>query len=86
MSLFLGSVPLPNQVFLLLGREISPSELVFANPGKSFIFTIEVLFMGAELDARMLLCDFITVMPVHNRVVPHDERRQNKPFLQDVFF
>ena len=37
MSLFLGSVPLSNQIFLLLGREVSSSELILANPGKSFI-------------------------------------------------
>ena len=86
MCFFLCIVTLPDQIFLLLGRKISPSELVLANPGKSFVFTIEVLFMGAEPDARMRLRDAVAVVTVHNRIVPDDERHEHKPFLKDVFF
>jgi len=82
----LSSISLPDQIFLLLGRKISPPELVLANPGKGFVAVVELLFMGAEPDARMRLRDAVAVVTVYNRVVPHDERHEHKPFLKDVFF
>lgn len=86
MCFFLCIVTLPDQIFLLLGRKISPSELVLANPGKGFVFIIEVLFMDTELDARMRLRDAVAVVTVHNRIVPDDEGHEHQPFLKDVFF
>ena len=86
MCFFLCIVTLPDQIFLLLGRKISPSELVLANPGKGFVFIIEVLFMDTELDARMRLRDAVAVVTVYNRIVPDDEGHEYQPFLQDVFF
>ena len=81
MCFFLCIVTLPDQIFLLLGRKISPPELVLANPGKGFVFIIEVLFMDTELDARMRLRDAVAVVTVHNRIVPDDERHEHKLFL-----
>ena len=81
MCLFLCIVTLPDQIFLLLGRKISPSELVLANPGKGLVAVAELLFMGAEPDARMRLRDAVAVVTVHNRIVPDDERHEHKPFL-----
>lgn len=86
MCFFLCIVTLPNQIFLLLGRKISPPELVLANPGKGFVFIIEVLFMDTELDTRMRLRDAVAVVTVHNRIVPDDEGHEHQPFLKDVFF
>ena len=74
MCFFLCIVTLPDQIFLLLGRKISPPELVLANPGKGFVAVAELLFMGAELDARMRLRDAVAVVTVYNRI------------LQDIFF
>ena len=68
MCVFLCFISLPDQVFLLLGREIAPSELVLANPGKGFVAVAELLFMGAEPDARMRLRDavaVVTILPAH---------------------
>ena len=42
--------------------------------------------MGAKLDFRMLLDDLVTVMPIHNRVVPYDNRCKHNPFINNVFF
>lgn len=86
MRFFLCIVTLPDQIFLLLRRKISPSELVLANPGKGLVAVAELLFMGTEPDARMRLRDAVAVVTVHNRIVPDDERHEHKPFLQDVFF
>ena len=84
--MFLCLVSLSNQVFLLLRRKVAPPELVLANPGKGFVAVVELLFMGAEPDARMRLRDAVAVVTVHNRIVPDDEGHEHKPFLQDVFF
>lgn len=81
MCFFLCIVTLPDQIFLLLGRKISPPELVLANPGKGFVAVVELLFMGAELDTRMRLRDAVAVMTVYNRIVPDDEGHEHQPFL-----
>ena len=37
IRLFLCLIPLPDQIFLLLGRQVPPAKLVFANPGYGLI-------------------------------------------------
>ena len=86
MCFFLSVIPFAYEIFLLLGRKVAPSELVLANPGKGFVFIVEVLFMDTKLDARMLLRDAVAVVTVHNRIVPDNEGHEHQPFLQDVFF
>ena len=86
MCFFLCIVTLPDQIFLLLGRKISPSELVLANPGKGFVAVVKLLFMGAEPDARMRLRDAVAVVTVYNRIVPDDaeERREKAEHLRVI--
>ena len=55
--MFLCLVTLPDQIFLLLRRKVAPPKLILANPGKGFVAVAELLFMGAEPDARMRLRD-----------------------------
>ena len=81
MCFFLCIVTLPDQIFLLLGRKISPSELVLANPGKGLVAVVKLFFMGAEPDARMRLRDAVAIVTVHNRIVPDDEGHEHQPFL-----
>ena len=78
---FLSVIPFAYEIFLLLGCQISPSELVLANPGKGFVAVAELLFMGAELDTRMRLRDAVAVVTVHNRIVPDNEGHEHQPFL-----
>ena len=61
MYLFLCLVSLSNQVFLLLRRKVAPPKLILANPGKGFVAVAELLFMGAELNARMRLRDAVAM-------------------------
>ena len=79
MCFFLCIVTLPDQIFLLLGRKISPSELVLANPGKGFVAVVKLFFMGTEPDVRMRLRDAVAVMTVYNRIVPDDEGHEHQP-------
>ena len=81
MYLFLCLVSLSNQVFLLLRCKVAPPKLILANPGKGFVAVAELLFMGAELNARMRLRDAVAVVTVHNRIVPDDEGHEHQPFL-----
>ena len=34
----------------------------------------------------MLLNDFITIMTINKCVVPHDQRREQLAFFEDIFF
>ena len=86
MCFFLGVIPFAYEIFFLLGCQISPSELVLANPGKGFVAVVKLFFMGTEPDVRMRLRDAVAVMTVYNRIVPDDEGHEHQPFLQDVFF
>ena len=86
MCFFLCIVTLPDQIFLLLRRKVAPPKLILANPRKGFVAVAELLFMGAELDARMRLRDAVAVVTVYNRIVPDDEGHEHQPFLKDVFF
>ena len=81
MCFFLCIVTLPNQVFLLLRCKVAPPKLILANPGKGFVAVAELLFMGAELNARMRLRDAVAVVTVYNRIVPDDEGHEHQPFL-----
>ena len=81
MCFFLSVIPFAYEIFLLLRRKVAPPKLILANPGKGFVAVAELLFMGAELNARMRLRDALAVVTVYNRIVPDDEGHEHKPFL-----
>ena len=73
-ALFRG-ILLPHKELLLLRGQITPSQLIPANPRNGFFAVLESERHGGERDFGMLLNDFITIMAINKCVVPHDQRR-----------
>ena len=82
---FLSSVLLTHQIFELLGRQISPPQLVLADPGDGFVPVGKRFLIGGKLNLRVLLKDAVAVVPIHDDAVPDDQRIDYHPVCQDVF-
>ena len=82
---FLSSVLLTHQIFELLRRQISPPQLVFADPGDDCVPIGKLLLIDSELNLRVLLKDAVAVVTIHDDAVPDDQRVDNHPICQDVF-
>ena len=64
MSSLFGFVLFTYEVLLLLKGKISSSELIFANPGESFVAVIELTLTGRKFNVRMFLENAETVVTV----------------------
>ena len=82
---FLSSVLLTHQILELLERQVSPSQLIFADPCDGFVPVRKRLLIGGELEFRVLLKDTVAVVSIHDDAVPDDQRIDNHTISQDVF-
>ena len=79
IRLFLCLIPLPDQIFLLLGRQVPPAKLVFAYPRNCFVAVGKRHLVDRIGQLRVLLDDLIAVVAVQDRAVPDDEGRKDRP-------
>ena len=79
-------VLLPQQVTLLFGGKIAPPQLILVNPSECFLTICKAERHGRKVDFGMLLKNRITIVTVNKCVVPHDQRRNQLAFLEDIFF
>ena len=84
-ALFRG-ILLAHQKLLLLRREIAPPQLVLTNPSEDFFPVFKRERHRGEINLWVLLEDCITIVSVNKCVVPHDQRRNQLAFLEDIFF
>ena len=82
----LHTVLLSNEELLLLWREVSPSQLVLADPSENFFPAFKRERHGGERDFGMLLNDLITIVAINKGVTPNDQRRDQLALFQDIFF
>lgn len=81
----LDAVLFSNEKLLLLRREVSPSQLIPANPRNGFFAVLESERHGGEINLRVLLEDGITIVTINKGVTPNDQRRKQLTFLEDIF-
>ena len=86
LSFLFGFVLLPQQVTFLFGGKIAPPQLILANPSEGFLTVRKAERHGRKADFGVLLKNRITVVTINKGVVPHDQRRDQLAFFQDVFF
>ena len=53
--------------------QISPSQLVLADPCDGFVPVGKILLIGGELDFRVLLKDAVAVVAIYDDAVPDDQ-------------
>ena len=80
-----GFILLPDQVFELLRRQISPAQLVLADPGNGCVPVGKLLLIGSELDFGVLLEDVVAVVAVYDDAIPDDEWVYDHTVRQNVF-
>ena len=80
------TVLLSNEELLLLRREITPPQLILADPCEDFFSAFKRERHGGERDFGMLLNDFITIVAVNKGITPDNQRRNQLAFFQDIFF
>ena len=82
---FLSSILLTHQILELVGCQITPTQLVLADPGNGCVPVGKLLLIGSELNLWVLLEDAIAVVAVHEHTIPDNERVDNNSIRQDVF-
>ena len=79
-------VLLPKQIAFLFGTQISPSQLIPANPRNGFFAILKSERHGRKADFGMFLKNRITVVTINKGVTPNDQRREQLAFFEDIFF
>jgi len=72
---FFGFILFAHQVVLLLRGQITPSQLVFANPSENFFSAFKRERYGGEINLRVFLEDGITIVSVNKCIAPDTHRR-----------
>ena len=86
LGFLFGFVLLPQQVTFLFGGKIAPPQLILANPSECFLTVCKAERHGRKADFGVILKNCITVVAINKGVAPHDQRRQQLAFLEDIFF
>ena len=76
-------VLLPKQIAFLFGTQISPSQLIPANPRNGFFAILKSERHGRKADFGMFLKNRITVVTINKGVTPNDQRREQLAFFED---
>ena len=74
-TLFRG-ILLAHQKLLLLRGQITPPQLILADPCEDFFSAFKRERHGGEINLRVLLKNRITIVTVNKCIVPHDQRRE----------
>ncbi|UYJ02492.1 MAG: hypothetical protein OGM65_05650 [Faecalibacterium prausnitzii] len=82
----LHTVLLSNEELLLLRGEVSPSQLIPADPRNGFFAVLKSERHGGKINLRMLLEDGITVVSINKSITPDDQRRNQLALFEDIFF
>ena len=77
---------LSDQELFLFWGQVSPSQLIFANPCECFIAAGKFFFDDFKRNERIFPKNLIACMSIHNIAVPRDDRIQHTLFLEDVHF
>ena len=82
----LHTVLFSNEELLLLRREITPPQLILADPSECFLTICKAERHGRKADFGVLLKNRITVVTINKGVVPYNQRRDQLAFFEDIFF
>ena len=72
--------------FFCSGGQITPPQLILADPCEDFFSAFKPERHGGKANLRVLLENGITVVAVNKGIVPNDQRREQLALLEDVFF
>ena len=86
LGFLFGFVLLTQQVTFLFGGKIAPPQLILADPSKGFFTICKAERHGRKADFGVFLKNRITIVAVNKCIVPHNQRREQLAFFQDIFF
>ena len=82
----LHTVLFSNEELLLLRGQITPPQLILADPSKGFFTICKAERHGRKADFGVFLKNRITVVTINKGVVPNNQRREQLALFEDIFF